>query len=271
MRLAVAAALLLLAMEVGYVVFGGSHRHVWDRSAFGPVPAELSARPVSWGGLLAEKAWETGRVLLIGVPAWWIVGYAWGMLGARARRFRVARLLAAPFAAFACAPGFWFVTLVAVYAYFHWQRPGFANDLVLESGPNLLAWWHAAVVALPATAAAIAWQIAAVAGALEREATRPWVRGLFALGCDDREIFYGSVLRRGVPALVEAGDRALPAFLGSVVILESAFRYDGLGAMFVQSVKLASYSGIFLGGMGFASLALAFAFVREVLFPPIDR
>src|SRR5690606_25177278 len=123
-------------------------------------------------------------------------------------------LLAAPFAAFACAPGFWFVGLVAIYSYFHWQRPGFAGDLVVERGPDLLAWWNAAVVALPAAAAGIASQIRAAAGALEREAARPWARGLFVAGANDEEIFYGHALRRAAPALIDLADRPLPVLLG---------------------------------------------------------
>lgn len=267
MRFTAAALGLLLLMEFAFIVLAGSKVHVWDPSAYGAVPAELSPRPIGWGELLRERGTATGRILLLAVPGVLLVGYSWGILGARLRRQRAATLLAAPFAAFACVPGFWFVGLVAIYSYFHWQRPGFANDLVVERGPDLLAWWHAAVVAVPALAAGAAWQIRSIAAVLEREVSQPWVRGAFVAGANDEEIFYRRALRRSQGALLALADRALPALLGGLVILEPAFRYPGIGTLLVESIRLGNYPGILLASLVLTALTTTAAFLREVLAP----
>ncbi len=267
-RFAAVGVALLALMELAFCVVGGSDRHVWRAESYAPVPPELASRPLPWEDLLRQRLAATGRVLLLSVPGILLAGYAWGLLGARLRRYRAARLLAAPFAAFACVPGFWFVVLVATYSYFHWQRPGFADDLVVERGPDLLAWWHAAVVALPGLAAGAAWQIRAVAAELEREAAAPWVRGLFAAGANSEEIFYGRVVPRSASKLVALADGALPALLGQIVVLESAFRYPGLGSLLVDSIRLGSHSGVFLAAISLAAIATLAAFLRELAAPP---
>jgi ABC-type dipeptide/oligopeptide/nickel transport system permease component len=266
-RFAAAALGVLLLMEFALVVLAGAKIHVWDPAAYETVPAELSPRPVGWSGLLRERGSATGRILLLAVPGVLLVGYSWGILGARLRRQRAATLLAAPFAAIACIPGFWFVGLVAIYSYFHWQRPGFANDLVVERGPDLLAWWHAAVVAVPALAAGAAWQIRSVAAVLEREVSQPWVRGAFVAGANDEEIFYRRTLRRSRGALLALSDRTLPALLGGLVVLEPAFRYPGIGSLLVESIRLGSYPGILLASLVLTALTTVAVFLREVLAP----
>jgi peptide/nickel transport system permease protein len=266
-RFTAAAIGLLLLMEFSFVVLAGSKVHVWDPAAYGAVPAELSPRPAGWGRLLRARGEASGRILLLAVPSVLLIGYSWGILGARLRRQRVATLLAAPFAGFACAPGFWFVGLVAIYSYFHWQRPGFANDLVVERGPDLLAWWHAAVVALPALAAGAAWQIRAVAAVLEREVAQPRLRSAFIAGAPDEEIFYRRALRRSRSALFALADRAVPALLGGLVVLEPAFRYPGIGSLLVESIRLGSYPGILLASLSLTALATVATVLREILSP----
>ncbi len=267
-RLAAVGMALFLLIEFSFSVVGGRRGPLWEGGLFTPVPAELVTQPLSWKRLLLERFFASGRVLLLAVPTLLLVGYAWGILGARRRRFRIAQLLSAPFAAFACVPGFCFVVLVAAYAYFYWQRPGFADELVVEQGPDLLAWWHAAVVALPAVAAGIAWQIRAVATELEREMSAPWVRGLALAGASSEEIFYARLLPRARFRLAALSDGFLPALLSQLVILEPAFRYPGLGSLLVDSIRLGNPSGILLAGLSLAWIATVATWTRELLTPP---
>jgi ABC-type dipeptide/oligopeptide/nickel transport system permease component len=252
-RFAAAGLALFVLLELAFCVIGGSDRHVWQAESYDPVPPELSVRPVSWAGLLEDRVGMSLPVLVICVPGILLIGYSWGVLGARLRRFHGAGLLSVPFSLFACLPGFWFVVLVAIYSCFEWKRPGFANDLVVEEGPDLLRWWHAAVVALPALAAGAAWQIRAVSAVLEREVTRPYVRGLFMAGCREDEIFYRNVVRRSLPALFALSDRPFPALVGSLVCLEYAFRYPGIASLLVESVRIGSYGGILLSSLAIAA------------------
>jgi peptide/nickel transport system permease protein len=270
-RFAAAGIALIVLIEFAFCVIGGSDLHVWKPDSYGPVPPELSPRPVSWAGLLEDRVRVSLPVVVLCVPGILLVGYSWGLLGARLRRFRGARLLASPFSLFACVPGFWFVGLVAIYSYFHWRRPGFANDLVVERGPDLLTWWHAAIVALPALAAGAAWQIRAVSDVLEKEVTRPYLRGLFMAGYSEEDIFYRNAFRRALPQLFAISGSTLSSVAGSLVCLEYAFRYPGIGSLLVESVKLGSYGGILLSALSLAaplSLAVLIGEVAVKLIRP---
>lgn len=262
-RFAAAGLALIVLIELAFCVLGGSDRHIWKAESYGPVPPELSARPVSWAGLLEDRVRVSLPVFVICVPGILLIGYSWGVLGARLRRIRGARLLAAPFSLFACVPGFWFVVLVAIYSYFHWKRPGFANDLVVEQGPDLLTWWHAGVVALPALAAGAAWQIRAVSNVLEREVTRPYLRGLFMAGYSEEDLFYRNAFRRALPSLFALSDRTFSALAGSLVCLEYAFRYPGIGSLLVESVRLGSYGGILVSALALAAFLSVGVLISE--------
>ncbi len=264
LRFAAASLALLVLMEFAFCVLGGSDRHVWEAASYGPVPPELSPRPVSWRGLFEERVRTSLPVLLLCVPAIFLIGYSWGVLGARLRRFHGARVLAAPFALFACVPGFWFVVLVAIHSYFHWGRPGFANDLQVERGPDPLLWWHAAIVALPMLAAGAAWQIRAVADVLEKEVTSAYVRGLFLAGYSDEDIFYRNVFRRALPQLFAVSGATLSSVAGGLVCLEYAFRYPGMGSLLVESVKGAEHGGVLLSALSLAAFLSAMVLFSEI-------
>ncbi|MEX2580986.1 MAG: ABC transporter permease subunit [Verrucomicrobiales bacterium] len=255
---------LFLLVEFSFCVVGGSNRHVWLPESYGSVPAPLSVQPTGLRELVGERSSASFLALGLAYGGVVLVGYGWGILAARFRRFRAASILALPFSAFACVPGFWFVVLVAIYSYVVWKRPGFADELVVDSGPNFLAWWHAAVVALPAMAPAAAWQIRSVASVIEAEASRPFVRGLYLAGYGDDDIFYGNVFRRAVPGIVSLFDRTLPSVLGSLIVAEWAFRYEGMGSLIVDSVRLGFYPGIFLGGLWMAAIVGLATMARQV-------
>ena len=262
-RFGAAGMALLVLIELSFCVIGDSDRHVWLRDSYGPVPAELSDKGVSWGELVHDRMSATLPVLGLCLSGVFLVGYNWGVLGARLRRFHAARLLSAAFSAFACLPGFWFVVMVAIYSYFHWQRPGFANDVVVEEGPDLLSWWNACILALPAMAAAVGWQIRAVSGVLERELSRPYVRGLFASGYSDEDIFYSNVFRRSLPSLLALSDRTIPALTGSLICLEYAFRYPGMGSLLVESVLLQNYGGIIASSLWMMGWVSLFVLIKD--------
>lgn len=219
-----------------------------------------------WRGVLLNRLIVSGRVLIFALPTILITGYLWGIFGARFRRLHLARLLSLPFSAFACVPGFWFVILVAAYSYFHWQRPGFADELTLESGPNLLVWWHAAVVALPAAAAGVAWQIRAVATHLERTMGRPWVRSLLLEGENDDTIFYRYLLRHKAASLISLFSGGIPLVLSSLIVLEPAFHLEGIGALLTESIKTSSPSGVLISAIALVSPSILASFFSE-LFP----
>jgi len=272
-RLAAVAVSLLLLMELAFCVLGGSDRHVWATDSWRAPGGEFAAEGDGWGRVLADRTPVTLRAAAIAWGGALLIGYSWGILGARLRRFRATRWIALPFHSFACVPGFFFVVLVAIYSCYQWQRPGFANEVVVETGPDLLGWWHALVVALPALAGAAAWQLRAVSYEVEREAVRPFVKGLYLAGYRDDDIFYGNVCRRARSALAGQLDRTLPFILGSHVVVEWAFRYEGVGSLLVEATRADRYEGIFLSGLWMAAAIGVASLAREVgeRFTAVDR
>lgn len=262
--IAVAVALVLL-VEFSFCVVGGSTVHVWESAAYDSIPLDLSLQPVGWWELIAERSVATLVVVALAYGGVLLFGYSWGIFASRYRRFLGVSVLSLPFSLMACVPGFWFVVLVAIYSYVAWKRPGFADELVVEAGPDLLMWWNAAVVALPAMAVATSWQLRSVADVIRSEAAQPFVKGLYLTGYDEDDIFYKSILRRALPGIVSLVDRTLPLVLGNLVVLEWAFRYDGVGALLVDSVRLGFYPGIFLSGMWMATLAGVVTMGRQVM------
>jgi ABC-type dipeptide/oligopeptide/nickel transport system permease component len=258
-----AVLVLLVLVEFAFCVIGESENHIWLYDSYGPVPPEMTSHPVNWAALFFDRLAATLPVAGLAFGGILLIGYTWGVMGARFRRFHLSRILSAPFSAFACIPGFWFVVLVAMYSYFHWQRPGFANDLIVEDGPDLLAWWHACIVGLPAMAMGAAWQIREVSGVLESEASRPYVKGLFLAGYSDENIFYGNAFRRAIPSLIAVSDRTISAVVGSLIVLEYAFRFPGSGALLVESVKMQSYAGIFVSALSLSLIVSAGVLLRD--------
>lgn len=270
-RFTAAGIALMALIELAYCVVGETDRHVWLSESYGLVPPELTPRPVNWVGLLKGRAAASLPVMFVSLLGVLLIGVAWGTLGARLRRFRAASLLGAPFGVFACVPGFWFVILIAIYSYFQWKRPGFANELVVDRGPDILGWWHACVIALPLMAAGVAWQIRAVSSVLEKEAARPYLRGLFIAGYSDEDIFYRNAFRRALPSLLALSDRTVSFLAGSLICLEFAFRYPGIGSLLIESVKLGSYVGILVSALSmaaFVSLCVAISECAARLLKP---
>tara|TARA_R110000850_G_scaffold207995_1_gene334065 strand:+ start:824 stop:1681 length:858 start_codon:yes stop_codon:yes gene_type:complete len=263
-RVCGACIVVLLLIELSFCVLGSSEHHVWAADSYGAMSADLAMESGDWWSLVQSRSWNTLRVLLIAYGGALLLGYSWGILSARFRRLRLSLLLGLPLSLFACVPGFWFVVIVAIYSYFEWQRPGFSNEVVVESGPDLMSWWYAAVVALPLLAVAAAWYLRAVSEVIEKEAARPFVRGLYVAGHRDEDIFYANIYRRAKGGLIALVDQALPYIFGGLICLEWAFQYEGVGSLFVDSVKEGYYDGMVLCSLWVAAMIGVVTMVREM-------
>lgn len=264
-RLILVAALLLLVIELSYGVMGGTDAHVWQMDFTDPVQPSLA--------LSGNGGWDSiidpivNSFLVIGM-SWGVVlltGYAWGILSARLQRFPFRHFIALPWLLLACVPGFWFVIQVAIYSYFEWERPGFANEVIVESGPDLMRWWNAVVVSTPLTVLGIAVQIRAVNDRIQEEAALPFVKGLYQSGYSNGEIFYQNVLRRLSGDMIALSDRTLPLILGGLIFVEAAFRYEGMGNFLLRSLEMSYFPGILVSGLWMASIIGLVALIREII------
>jgi len=264
LRLVFAAGILLLLAEGFRIATGGSGAAAggwWQQGP--PWPEGSVTGASSWPALLGERAASSAKPFLLAWGAALLTGAAWGLFAGRWQRYGAFRIVSTPFQLASCVPVFWFATVAAAYAYFVWHRPGYADEIAVESGPDLVAWWNALVVALPATAAATASHLRLVESLLCGAARTPAVRGLRLAGERPEDIYYRRLLRQRMPELARLFDNALAPLLGLLVFTEWAFRYEGLGSLLIDSARSGSVPGLLLASLSLAAVVAVMACFRE--------
>lgn len=261
-RFGVIFLLLMLLIEFAFCGLGGSEKHIWLSSSYFPVEGSDAGIDSYWL-LFGERGSASLRVLVIAVSCVLLIGYGWGFLAARLRKFHMGILLRLPFSVFSMVPAFWFVILMAIYSYFIWQRPGFADEVEVTTGPDILGWWHAFLVAVPLIAAGSASLIKTVFNVISSEMSKPYTHGLFVGGHNSESIFYDHVVKGAAPLLIRSLDRPLPLLFGLLIGVEFAFRYRGMGSLLVESVNSASYGGILISSMWMIGLISLVNWLRD--------
>ncbi len=261
-RLGVIFLLIVLLIEFAYCGLGGSDHHIWQTDSYAPLGDGAGGAEGYWQ-LFGERSVASLRVLVIAISCVLLIGYGWGFLAARLRRYHMGVILRLPFSAFSTVPGFWFVLLIAIYSYSVWQRPGFADEVVVTTGLDLLSWWHAFIVAVPLVAAGGASLMSSVFNAISSEMSKSYIHGLFVGGYHSESIFYDHVVKGAAVPLIRALDRPLPLMFGLLVGVEFAFRYRGMGSLLVESVNAASYGGILLSSMWIIGLISLINWLRD--------
>ncbi len=261
---------LLLLIEISFGVLGRQSVHIWNLSLFDSVPAEISASGSGTFVLLHESFLTSLPSLLIAFLSTWLVGYGWGILGARLRKWGGAFALRLPFLLIASFPGFWLVLLIAIYSYFVWERPGFADELRVEQGPDLIRWWNASVVALPLIIVGVSQQLRGVLGVLLKHEKQVALPDLILLGYCYEDVFYGQILRRAKIDLLRLADVAVPISLGALVVTEVAFQQDGLGKLFVVGIRNGFVPLVFGSAFVLSMIGAGSMFFRECLVATLE-
>lgn len=98
--------------------------------------------------------------------------------------------------------------------------------------------------ALPAITLAIAMSsryIRQIRAAVLGELAKPYVTGERARGIPFRRTLFGSVLRSCLGALIPLAALSLGSLLGGTAVVESIFRWDGVGKMAVDAIAMRDY------------------------------
>ena len=256
---------LLVLVEVSYCVLGGSGRHVWEADSYSRlVPGGMADQGRLWSSVFLSSALASLAVIGFAYGAILLIGYGWGIAGARMRRIRLAHFLAFPFGLLSSIPGFWLMTMVVTFTIFHWNRPGYPDEISLAKGFDFLSIWHAMVVAFPVSCGLLAWQLRAVSKTVCEKASEPYVKSLYLRGYRSEAIFYGNIFKHSLKGLIGLFDRTLSPLLGALVTVEWAYHYRGIGTLLVESARASRYEGILLTGIGMAAITIAAAFLREI-------
>lgn len=271
LRLAGVAAILVVLLEVGFGWLREESIHVWNASLSSPLPLDFSPEGSDPVLYVWEAFLRSLPALVISFLGIWLIGYGWGVLGARFRKAGVAWFLRFPFAVGACFPGFWIVILVALYSYLVWERPGFADEIRVDRGPDLVRWWNATVISVPLILVGASRLLKGVGEVLKEQFGRLDRGALFLLGKSSEDIFYRRVFRPSVKNLVGLMDQAVPLTLGGLVIVETAFHHDGIGSACIEGIREGEVSVVFLSAFFLAMLAGVFTWLRECIVCSMER
>ncbi len=238
---------IILLIELSFCVLGDSDKHVWLAGSFPDSPfSELDAVTSNGDSSLLTKIGNSSLVLATAYLLVLLIGFGWGVLGARFRRFRLPPILAFLFSTLSCAPGFWLIIMLVQQSVLGWSRPGYADELIAKDASSILYIWHVAVLGILIASGWISWQILTVSELIQKEASSPYVQALFMRGYSDESIFYGNVFQRTLPALTRLIDKPLAPMLGVLIALEWAFHFDGAGYYLVKSALAGHYGGCLL-------------------------
>jgi len=262
-----AVAVVLVLVEWSFAGLAGGPHHVWSAEAYRPEyfgKSSLGGAYEPEAVTLGERLRASTLVVVMAAGSSLLVAGSWGILAARWRRWQVRRLFRVGFGLLAAVPGIWLVSLGIAYSHVLWQRPGFADEFRVSSGPDLLKWGQATLLTLALVFPAIAWQLQAVARLLESEGGKAYVRGWDAAGWDEETLFYRKVLQRSKPQLIALADATLPFLLGSLVPLEWIFHYQGMGQWLVQSVHARNYPGTIITLLWMVTILALAALLKEL-------
>ncbi|MEM7697059.1 MAG: ABC transporter permease subunit [Verrucomicrobiota bacterium] len=258
LRLLIASLIMLVGIELAFRLAGGAIDHAWT------IAPELFSGAFL-NDLFFARLIGSSLVFGLGFLLVLFVGYGWGLVAARLRWLQARLWLSAPLALLSCFPIFWVLVMVAAYAYWIWDRPGFANEIAIEEGPDWLGWWHAAVQGLCVGAGPAVWQLGAVSAIIGKSAAQPFVGGLFRAGFRESFVFYRHFVRGSISQLCGLLDRTVPCLIGGLIVAETAFRYDGLGSWLVASALGGDYLGMFVAGWCLTLPVVAIRCFRECL------
>jgi peptide/nickel transport system permease protein len=103
-------------------------------------------------------------------------------------------------------------------------------------------WKHIVLPAVVLSAEAIAINLRVVRAAMLEELSRDYVRTLHAKGVTERRIVWVHVLRNALPPIIALAGVMLRTLLGYTLIVETIFRWPGLGYQLVNAVIKRDYT-----------------------------
>lgn len=104
------------------------------------------------------------------------------------------------------------------------------------------SWKHIVMPAVVLSAEAIAINLRVVRASVLEELNRDYVRTLYAKGLPERRIIWIHVLRNALPPIIALAGVMLRTLLGYTLIVETIFRWPGLGYQLVNAVLKRDYT-----------------------------
>jgi ABC-type dipeptide/oligopeptide/nickel transport system permease component len=136
------------------------------------------------------------------------------------------------------------------------------------AGPGGLS--HIVLPAVVLAVEALALNLRMMRSSMLEELSLDYVRTLRAKGLHERRIVWLHGFRNALTPVVALAGVILPTLLGYTLVVETVFRYEGLGYQFVQSIKYRDYELAQTLALLFTALVIFFNFLADVAHHVID-
>lgn len=148
------------------------------------------------------------------------------------------------------------------------QFLGVDLGLLPVAGPG--GFTHLVMPAIVLAVEAIALNLRLMRSSVLEELTSDYIRTLRAKGLKPRRIVWLHAFRNALPPVIALAGVILPTLLGYTLVVETIFRFEGLGYQLVQSITRRDYALAQTLALMFTALVILFNFLADVAHHLID-
>jgi ABC-type dipeptide/oligopeptide/nickel transport system permease component len=148
------------------------------------------------------------------------------------------------------------------------QLFGVDLGLLPVAGPG--GFTHLILPAIVLAVEAIALNLRLMRSSVLEELSSDYIRTLRANGLKPRRIVWVHAFRNALPPVIALAGVILPTLLGYTLVVETIFRYQGLGYQLVQSIIKRDYALAQTLALMFTALVILFNFLADVAHHLID-
>jgi peptide/nickel transport system permease protein len=129
---------------------------------------------------------------------------------------------------------------------------------------------HLVLPAVVLCVEAFALNVRLMRSSMLEELSQDYIRTLRAKGLAESRILWIHALRNALPPVIALAGVILPTLLGYTLVVETVFRFEGLGYQFVQSIINRDYALAQTLALLFTALVILFNFLADVAHHWID-
>jgi peptide/nickel transport system permease protein len=129
---------------------------------------------------------------------------------------------------------------------------------------------HLVLPAIVLAVEAIALNVRLMRSSVLEELSSDYIRTLRAKGLGERRIVWVHAFRNALPPVIALAGVVLPTLLGYTLVVETIFRFEGLGYQLVQGIIHRDYALAQTLALLFTALVIFFNFLADVAHQVID-
>jgi peptide/nickel transport system permease protein len=129
---------------------------------------------------------------------------------------------------------------------------------------------HLVLPAIVLSVESLALNVRLMRSSILEELSLDYIRTLRAKGVSERRILWVHAFRNALTPVVALAGVILPTLLGYTLVVETVFRFEGLGYQFVQSIINRDYALAQTLALLFTALVITFNFLADVAHHVLD-